>query len=79
MRRQFRSQGLYQTSHEELTRPKVDWLSALPYVWVAGRLLARPASAQKMVHRTVKNYALSADAARLIRDLPQEQLVACFR
>jgi predicted ATP-grasp superfamily ATP-dependent carboligase len=78
LRRQRRGDGLYETSNEELTRPRVDRWSALPYVWVAGRLLARPAAAQRMVHATVKNYALSADAAQRIRDTPQEKLSACF-
>ena len=76
--RQMRREGLYGRSHDELTRPVEDWLSVLPYVWVAGRLLIRPASAQDMVHRTVQNYALSADAANRIREIPQEQLAACF-
>jgi predicted ATP-grasp superfamily ATP-dependent carboligase len=78
MKQQRRREGLYGRSNDELTRPGDDWKSALPYYWVAGRLLVRPAAAQEMVHRTVKNYALSADAARRIRELPQEALVKCL-
>jgi hypothetical protein len=78
MQRQRRGEGHYARSHDELTRPGKDWLSVLPYVWVAGRLLARPAAAQEMVHRTVKNYALTADAARRIRDMRQDELQACL-
>jgi predicted ATP-grasp superfamily ATP-dependent carboligase len=78
IRQRRRREGLYGRSHDELTRPVDDWTSAVPYFWVAGRLLIRPAAAQEMVHRTVKNYALSADAARRIRELPQETLVKCL-
>jgi hypothetical protein len=77
--RQRRREGFYGHSHDELTRPRADWKSALPYVWVAGRLIASPASAQRMVHDTVKNYALSAESAARIREIPQDQLVACFK
>lgn len=78
MRRQWRGEGLYGHSHDELTRPRDDWMSVLPYAWVAGRLLARPAAAHAIVGRTVKNYALTNDAAKRIRDLPQETLAACL-
>jgi predicted ATP-grasp superfamily ATP-dependent carboligase len=77
--RQLRAAGDYQHSHDELTRPRVDWLSVLPYAWVAGRLLFRPEAASRMVHDTVKNYALSTDAAARIRALPQEDLIACLK
>lgn len=78
IRRQRRREGLYARSQDELTRPGDDWLSVVPYVWVAARLLVRPGTAQTMVHRTVKNYALSAEAAQRIREMPQEQLDRCF-
>ena len=47
-------------------------------MWVASRLLAWPAAAHQMVHDTVKNYALSVDAATRIREMPQEKLIACL-
>jgi predicted ATP-grasp superfamily ATP-dependent carboligase len=78
IRRQWRGVGLYGTSHDELTRPRQDWLSTIPYAWVASRLLARPASAHSVVGRTVKNYALTTEAAQRIRNLPQERLEECF-
>ncbi len=77
--RQRRREGLYATSNEELTRPGVDRLSRLPYIWVAGRLLGSPAAARRMVHDTVKNYALSAEAAQRIRSIPQEELAASLK
>jgi hypothetical protein len=76
--RQRRGDGFYGESHDELTRPGDDWMSLVPYVWVAGRLVARPGSAQAMVHRTVKNYALTAEAARRIRGIPQAELECCL-
>lgn len=77
MRRARRGTGIYENSREEMSRLGDDWLSTLPYVWVAGRLLVRPSSAANIVRNTVENYALSEDAARRIRDLPLEQLTAC--
>ncbi len=78
MLKQQHGADIYENSQDELTRVGDDWLSALPYFWVATRLLAQPAAAQKMVRSTVANYALTATAAQRIRELPSEQLVACF-
>ncbi len=69
---------MYEQSREEMTRPGPDWWSAVPYAWIAARLLARPAAANEMVRNTVSNYALSIEAAERIRDLPLEQLNACL-
>jgi hypothetical protein len=79
VRRQRRREGLYGQSHDELTRPGDDWMSLVPYVWVAARLIARPNAAKTMVHGTVKNYALTADAAKRIREIPQEHLLRCLQ
>jgi hypothetical protein len=76
MRRQFRGRGLYENSHEEMTRPKQDWLSTIPYAWIAGQLLASPKRAAKLVRGTVDNYALTAEAAQRIREIPFADLVA---
>lgn len=70
--RNFRGIGLYQDSQDEMTRPREDPLSLIPAVWVALRLLARPAAAQKLVGKTVANYSLSVEAAQRIRGLPVE-------
>jgi hypothetical protein len=70
--------GIYEESEEELTRFSDDRLSAVPYLWVAAQLLARPAAAQTMVRRTVSNYALTAEAADRIRQIPIEELNAAL-
>jgi hypothetical protein len=75
---QMAGSGLYENSHEELTRIRDDWLSAVPYLWVAARLCARPAAAQKIVGNTVANYALSAEAAERIRSIPAAELVSAL-
>jgi len=76
--RQRRGAGLYENSLDELTRPKEDPLSAVAFAWIAGRLLVRPASVQAMVRSTVANYALTAEAAQRIGEMPLEQLTACL-
>ena len=78
MLKQQHRTDIYADSQEELTRVGDDWLSALPYFWVATRLLMQPAAAQKMVRSTVANYALTATAAQRIRDLPLDTLLACL-
>jgi predicted ATP-grasp superfamily ATP-dependent carboligase len=76
---QIRGTGLYKDSFEEMTRPKQDVLSLLPYAWVAGQLLASPARAAAIVRNTVDNYALTAEAAQRIREMPLADLVACLQ
>jgi predicted ATP-grasp superfamily ATP-dependent carboligase len=78
LRKQRRGQGLYEGSRDELTRPNQDALSALAFGWIAARLLIRPASAHGLVRRTVANYALTAEAAQRIREIPLEKLLACL-
>jgi hypothetical protein len=70
--------GIYDGSEEELTRIREDRWSAIPYGWVAARLLARPAAAQKMVSKTVSNYALTAEAADRIRSISTEELIGAL-
>jgi hypothetical protein len=76
LRKQIFRRGLYENSRDELTRPKDDPLSALAFGWITARLLMRPASVHGMVRRTVANYALTAEAAQRIRELPLETLTA---
>jgi hypothetical protein len=78
MGRQLRGTGLYENSLEEMTRPAADWLSVIPYAWIAGQLLVSPARAAKLVRGTVENYALTAEAAQRIRDIPLADLSACL-
>jgi predicted ATP-grasp superfamily ATP-dependent carboligase len=73
---QWRGTGLYENSREEMTRPAQDLPSVLPYIWVAGQLLASPARAAKIVRGTVDNYALTAEAARHIGEIPVAVLIA---
>ena len=73
---QLSGTGIYKNSEEELTRIHEDRWSAFPYVWVALRLLARPAAARKIVGGTVANYALTADGAERIRRMELADLEA---
>ncbi len=60
---------VYSRSQDELTRPQEDLLSLLPGAVVAIQLLTQPRIAQRIVRRTVDNYALSEAAVRAIREL----------
>jgi hypothetical protein len=73
---QIRGKGIYENSREEMTREAEDPLSLIPYLWIAGQLLFSPAHAEKIVRATVENYALTAEAAQRIRDMPLSELVA---
>jgi hypothetical protein len=78
MWRQLRHQGVYEQSFDEVTRLREDWLSAIPYAWVAARLLLRPASSETIIQKTVENYALSQSAAEQISKIPLDRLTACL-
>ncbi len=78
IRSQRRGEGVYANSEEEMIRPKDDWLSIVPYLWVAGRLLLRPAAANQFVRSTVDRYALTKEAAERIANLPLERLTAAL-
>jgi predicted ATP-grasp superfamily ATP-dependent carboligase len=78
MARVWRGRGIYQNSEDELTRPREDYLSLLPLMFVAGRLLVRPASANKMIRAAVSHYALTQEAVSRIRGLSSKALVECF-
>jgi len=59
----------YAGSQDELVRPRDDILSLLPATWLTGRVLLSPRASERLVNRTVENYALTEDAARSIRGL----------
>jgi predicted ATP-grasp superfamily ATP-dependent carboligase len=62
-------QGAYAGSQDELIRPHDDFLSLLPAAWLTARILLNPRSSERIVNRTVENYALSEEAAQAIREL----------
>jgi hypothetical protein len=70
--RQARHRGLYEASEDELTRPRQDQLSLLPYLWIALRLLVSPRQAQRIVAQTIANYSLPEDAVQAILGLPED-------
>jgi hypothetical protein len=78
LRQQLFRRGLYANSLDELTRTIDDPLSAVAYGWIAARLLMWPSSVDGIVRGTVANYALTAEAAQRIRDIPLEKLEACL-
>jgi predicted ATP-grasp superfamily ATP-dependent carboligase len=76
--RQWRRRDIYEQSFDEVTCPREDWLSVIPYAWVAARLLLRPASGATIIQKTVENYALSHNTAEQISKIPLDQLTACL-
>ena len=70
MREIRRHEGVFSGAQDELTRPREDWLSAIPAAWLVARLLVRPAVARDIVRQTVDNYSLPEAAADRIRALP---------
>lgn len=70
--RRFFRRGYYHQSADELTRPWQDWLSIFPALGMTLQLLAWPQSAQRVISRTVENYALAEQAAERIRCLPDD-------
>jgi hypothetical protein len=67
--RSLRRRGWYEDSQDELTRPRDDWLSLIPYLGVTSVLLARPGAARGLIRRTVENYSLHPSAVEKIRTL----------
>jgi len=62
--------GIYENSEDELTRPRDDRLSRWARLWIVAQLLAWPALAQRIVAKTVENYALPESATAAIKALP---------
>jgi biotin carboxylase len=63
----MRRVGRYADSREEVASIGRDFLSVLPTVFVAIRLLAGPGGAQSIATRAIRNYALSEYAANAIQ------------
>jgi predicted ATP-grasp superfamily ATP-dependent carboligase len=72
--RAWRRRGVYHGSEDELTRPRDDYLSAVPAVAVALELLADPRRASRLIQGAVNHYALSLHTARAIDELPADFL-----
>jgi hypothetical protein len=70
--------GLYENSQDELTRPREDWMSLVPDRAICWQLLANPASAHKIVRKTVENYSLPSAAVASIRQLQPEMAERWF-
>jgi predicted ATP-grasp superfamily ATP-dependent carboligase len=67
----------YDFSEDELTRPWEDWLSLIPALYLATRLVSMPSAARPIVARTVRNYSLSEGGVEAIRRLPCDLLEPC--
>jgi predicted ATP-grasp superfamily ATP-dependent carboligase len=72
----LRGQGVYAGGTDELTRPREDWLSLVPFLSITTALFVSPALGQRLVSKTVENYCLHQDAARRIRELSDAELAA---
>lgn len=57
-----RGRGIFAGGQDDLTRPRDDWMSLLPLVWILGQLLLWPSLAKRLVRRTIRDYSLPADA-----------------
>lgn len=67
--------GHYVGSREEIASIRRDFLSFLPTVFVAIRLLASPSVAKPIAARAIRNYALSEHAANVIVALRRSRLM----
>jgi predicted ATP-grasp superfamily ATP-dependent carboligase len=59
----------YANGEDELTRPREDRLSTLPFVYTTGQLLACPGIAQRIVAKTVGDYSLPEGVTEQIKGL----------
>jgi predicted ATP-grasp superfamily ATP-dependent carboligase len=60
----------YTNGEDELTRPNDDRLSALPFVYTTGQLLAWPRIAKRIVAKTVGGYSLPEAVTEQLKALP---------
>jgi predicted ATP-grasp superfamily ATP-dependent carboligase len=60
----------YCNGEDELTRPREDRMSALPFVYTTAQLLAWPHIAKRIVAKTVGDYSLPAELTEQLRALP---------
>jgi predicted ATP-grasp superfamily ATP-dependent carboligase len=65
---------LYMNGEDELTRPREDWMSILPFAWTSLQLLAWPRIARRIVAKTVGGYSLPRSATEEIRGMSVEEL-----
>jgi predicted ATP-grasp superfamily ATP-dependent carboligase len=73
--RRFASRDdLYLNGEDELTRPRDDRLSVLPFVWATTQLLAWPGIARRIVAKTVDGYSLPETVTEQIKALPMNLL-----
>jgi biotin carboxylase len=63
-----RRAGRFAGSVEELTPPRIDWLSVLPLVWVAIWMLTTPKAADHTSRTYASSHQLSINAIKIIRD-----------
>lgn len=69
LRQAWKRIGIYENSSDEITRPKDDPRSLIPALFVACRLLRKPAAAQRITSGTVANYSLDAECAARVRSI----------
>lgn len=62
----------YSHGEDELTRPREDRLSALPFLYTTAQLLAWPRIAKRVVTKTVGGYSLPAELTEQIKALSLE-------
>jgi hypothetical protein len=76
--RRFASRDeLYFNGQDELTRPRDDRMSALPFIWTTLQLLAWPGVAKHIVAKTVGGYSLPESVTEQIKALPADCLGQC--
>lgn len=76
MKRFLSRDELYREGEDEITRPREDRLSLLPFVWTTTQLLAWPKVARRIVAKTVGGYSLPAAQTDQIRSLSAEFVAA---
>ena len=70
--------GLYHDSHDELTRPRDDALSLIPFAAISAALVAMPSLSEAIVNRTVNNYSLPETDVETMERLSDDLLENCF-
>lgn len=68
--------GDFHKSEREMTRPGDDWVSLIPAAAALAQLLISPASARKMVEKSVRSYSLTDHAVETIRSLSDDAVRA---
>ncbi|MEM8670458.1 MAG: hypothetical protein AAGG48_23230 [Planctomycetota bacterium] len=76
--RNLLSRGLYRDSQDELTRPRQDYLSVVPLIWIGLQLLVLPRRSESIVAKTVDDYALPESAVERVHQLPDDLVDELF-